>query len=127
MEELSRTFAALADGTRLRILNLLLRSPLCVCELAPVLGLSQPLVSRHLAYLRNCGLVEARRQGARVNYQLNCGHKQLSQLCPVLARIFDGQPLARTDLAQLSKLPPGAADCKPAARRRSRQRMKYVA
>jgi ArsR family transcriptional regulator len=66
--ELSRTFRALADPTRLRIMNLLLIESACVCDLAALLGLAQPLVSRHLAYLRSAGLVQDRRSGARVNY-----------------------------------------------------------
>jgi DNA-binding transcriptional ArsR family regulator len=52
-----------------RIINLLLRSRLCVCEMAAILDLPQPLLSRHLAYLRNGGLVEGPRQGLRINYE----------------------------------------------------------
>lgn len=71
MEHLARTFKALADPTRLRIVNLLLVRSGCVCELQVVLGLPQSLLSRHLAYLRNAGLVEDERQGMRVFYHLN--------------------------------------------------------
>jgi ArsR family transcriptional regulator len=67
---LDRTFKALGDPTRLRIVNLLLDSAGCVCELEPALGLPQPLLSRHLAYLRYAGLVRAERDGMRVNYSL---------------------------------------------------------
>jgi len=70
MEPLARTFKALADPTRLRILNLLLTAPGCVCELQAVLNLPQSLISRHLAYLRNAGLVGDERQGMRVLYRL---------------------------------------------------------
>jgi ArsR family transcriptional regulator len=70
MEPLARTFKALADPTRLRILNLLLVRPACVCELQAVLALPQSLLSRHLAYLRNAELVEDERQGMRVFYHL---------------------------------------------------------
>ena len=68
MERLARTFRALADPTRLRILNLLLTSPGCVCELQAVLDLPQPLISRHLSHLRNAGLVDDERDGMRVRY-----------------------------------------------------------
>jgi ArsR family transcriptional regulator len=71
MERLARTFKALADPTRLRILNLLLVRPGCVCELQAVLALPQSLLSRHLAYLRNAGLVQDERQGMRVFYRLH--------------------------------------------------------
>jgi ArsR family transcriptional regulator len=73
MERLARTFKALADPTRLRILNLLLVRPGCVCELQAVLDLPQSLLSRHLAYLRNAGLVQDERQGMRVFYRLHTG------------------------------------------------------
>jgi ArsR family transcriptional regulator len=66
--ELHRIFRALADPNRLRILNLLLEGPCWVCDLDAVLHLPQPLVSRHLAYLRNAGLVRDCRQGIRVQY-----------------------------------------------------------
>ncbi len=84
MRELSTTFKALADPTRLRIINLLLRSPFCVCEMERILKLSQPLLSRHLAYLRNCGLVESQREGMRMNYNLNEKHLFLKQIRPLL-------------------------------------------
>ena len=56
-------------------MNLLLRSPFCVCEMERILKLPQPLLSRHFAYLRNCGFVESHRDGMRVNYNLNEGHQ----------------------------------------------------
>lgn len=68
MGPLHRIFKALADPNRLRILNVLLNGRYCVCELEAILVLPQSLISRHLAYLRNAGLVEDRRQGMRVQY-----------------------------------------------------------
>lgn len=70
MKELEKTLKALADPSRLRILNILLQQEVCVCDLQSVLGLPQPLLSRHLAYLRNAGLVRDRRDGPRVWYSL---------------------------------------------------------
>ena len=64
-------FKAFADETRLRILNLLARNKeLCVCDIQAILGSSQPKVSRHLAYLRNAGLVSVRREGLWKHYSL---------------------------------------------------------
>jgi ArsR family transcriptional regulator, arsenate/arsenite/antimonite-responsive transcriptional repressor len=63
-------FKALADATRLRILGLLLAGEVCVCDIHDSLGLPQPKVSRHLAYLRRAGLVETRRDGLWVHYRL---------------------------------------------------------
>jgi ArsR family transcriptional regulator, arsenate/arsenite/antimonite-responsive transcriptional repressor len=67
---LETLFKALADGTRLRILGLLLAGEVCVCDIHDSLGLPQPKVSRHLAYLRRAGLVETRRTGLWVHYRL---------------------------------------------------------
>ncbi|MBA3888363.1 MAG: metalloregulator ArsR/SmtB family transcription factor [Acidobacteria bacterium] len=67
---LETLFKALADGTRLRILGLLLAGEVCVCDIHDSLGLPQPKVSRHLAYLRRAGLVETRRDGLWVHYRL---------------------------------------------------------
>jgi ArsR family transcriptional regulator len=61
---------ALADRTRLRILGLLTSGEVCVCHIHESLGLPQPTVSRHLAYLRRAGVVEARRDGLWVHYRL---------------------------------------------------------
>lgn len=63
-------FAALADRTRLRILNLLKAGEVCVCYFVEILGESQPKVSRHLAYLRRAGVVHARRDGKWIHYSL---------------------------------------------------------
>ena len=60
ISRLETLFGALADRTRLRLLNLMGRDEICVCFLVEALGLSQPKISRHLAYLRDAGLVAAR-------------------------------------------------------------------
>jgi ArsR family transcriptional regulator len=60
--DLTRLFAALADSTRLRLLNLMRGREVCVCYLVEILQQSQPKISRHLAYLRNAGVVSARRE-----------------------------------------------------------------
>ena len=67
---LDRVFKALADPTRIRILGLLASGEICVCHIHESLRLSQPLVSRHLAYLRRSGLVETRKEGLWVYYRL---------------------------------------------------------
>jgi ArsR family transcriptional regulator len=61
---------ALADNTRLRLLNLMRDQEICVCFFTEVLGDSQPKISRHLAYLRNAGLVGARRDGKWMHYSI---------------------------------------------------------
>jgi ArsR family transcriptional regulator len=67
---LERLFQALADGTRLRILGVLLAGEVCVCDIHESLRIPQSKASRHLAYLRKAGLVEARREGLWMHYRL---------------------------------------------------------
>ena len=67
---LETLFKALADATRLRILALLQAGEICVCDIHGSLGLPQPTVSRHLAYLRKAGLVLGRKDGLWVHYRL---------------------------------------------------------
>lgn len=82
-------YQALADQTRLRILAILADLPggpdgeLCVCHIHASLGVSQPTASRHLAYLRKSGLVEARRDGVWMHYRL------VRPEDPVVASVFD--------------------------------------
>jgi ArsR family transcriptional regulator len=63
-------FSALADRTRLRILNLVRKREVCVCYFVSILGETQPKVSRHLAYLRRAGLVSTRRDGKWIHYSI---------------------------------------------------------
>ncbi len=70
LASLERTFQALSDGTRLRILGLLLAGEICVCDIHDTLDIPQPKASRHLAYLRRAGLVQARREGLWMHYRL---------------------------------------------------------
>lgn len=65
-----RLFAALADRTRLRLLNLMNGREVCVCYFVEILRQSQPKISRHLAYLRNAGIVSARREGKWMHYSI---------------------------------------------------------
>jgi ArsR family transcriptional regulator, arsenate/arsenite/antimonite-responsive transcriptional repressor len=63
-------FRACSDRTRLRILHMLRNGELCVCHIVDVLGVPQPKVSRHLAYLRKAGFVIARKEGQWTYYKL---------------------------------------------------------
>lgn len=67
---LDQVFRALADPTRLRLLNLMSRQEICVCYFIEVIGAPQPKISRHLAYLRRAGIVAARREGKWMHYRL---------------------------------------------------------
>ena len=66
----AKVFNALADPVRLRILECLRGGERCVCEIIPYVGIPQPLVSRHLAILKRCGLVRYRRDKNRRYYSV---------------------------------------------------------
>ncbi|HEX6050922.1 MAG TPA: metalloregulator ArsR/SmtB family transcription factor [Gemmatimonadaceae bacterium] len=70
VEHVDALFKGFADPTRIRILNVLAAGELCVCDIVEILGLSQPTVSRHLAYLRRTELVEATREAKYAYYRL---------------------------------------------------------
>jgi ArsR family transcriptional regulator len=67
---LERFFQALGDNTRLRLLNLMGDQEICVCYFVEILDQPQPKISRHLAYLRNAGIVAARRDGKWMHYRI---------------------------------------------------------
>ena len=72
LNETDTFFKMLADSTRLRSLLLMqAEGELCVCELTHALNLSQPKISRHLAHLREAGVLVARRNGTWMNYRIN--------------------------------------------------------
>lgn len=68
--DMALLFRALADRTRLRLLNLIGKDEVCVCYFVEVLKTSQPKISRHLAYLRKAGIVGARREGKWMHYRI---------------------------------------------------------
>ena len=72
LNETDTFFKMLADSTRLRCLLLMhAEGELCVCELTHALNLSQPKISRHLAHLRESGVLIDRRNGTWMNYRIN--------------------------------------------------------
>ncbi len=67
---LEKFFVALSDRTRMRLLNLMREDEVCVCFLVEVLKCPQSTISRHLAYLRQAGLVGARKEGRWIHYRI---------------------------------------------------------
>ena len=112
--ELVKIYECLCDVTRLRLLNVLAQGPLCVCHFQEILGEPQAKISKHLAYLRERGLVECERQGNWVIYALPA--KPPRELRANLACLQDcAQENAefRRDLARLKKLAPKFAETSP--------------
>jgi ArsR family transcriptional regulator len=97
-----RLFRALADRTRLRIVNLLARGSLCVCDIQRILGQPQSSVSRHLALLKSAGLIRDRRDGMRTFYALTRWETPLARgVLAALRGHLAGEGDYRSDLRQL--------------------------
>ncbi len=115
VNSVDRMFRAFSDRTRLRILSMLERAAagqgeLCVCEIVGVLGVPQPKVSRHLAYLRRAGLVEARRDGLWMYYRLAPAQSAFhAKLLGCLACCFGDVPQLARDAKKLKQLPGGCS------------------
>jgi len=103
-ENLAQLFAALADPTRLRLLNLMNGREVCVCYFVEILKQSQPKISRHLAYLRRAGIVSARRDGKWMHYriELPMNATAASILESALASLREDSKL-QADLARLDR------------------------
>ena len=71
MSDLTQTFKALSDETRLRILSLMKEGEICVCDIADTLQMTQPNISFHLSMLKEAGLIKDRKNGRWVHYSLN--------------------------------------------------------
>jgi len=101
---LEHLFRALADSTRLRILNLIAEREICVCYFVEILQMGQSKISRHLAYLRRGGIAAARREGKWMHYRL------VAPKDPVAAAILretlqhlSAQPQMQRDLSRLAR------------------------
>jgi ArsR family transcriptional regulator, arsenate/arsenite/antimonite-responsive transcriptional repressor len=107
--DLPLLFAALADRTRLRLLNLMNGREVCVCYFVEILKQGQPKISRHLAYLRNAGIVSARREGKWMHYSIawptDAG---AAAILNATLTSFEADREMQSDLSRLSK-----ACCEP--------------
>jgi len=103
-ENLAGIFKALSEPIRLRILYLLLeKGELCVCDLMSTLELSQSVTSRHLAYLRNHDIVQSKRAGVWMYYQLTeRTQSDLQALSDFIKLSIQDCDMIKADLAKLS-------------------------
>jgi ArsR family transcriptional regulator len=102
--DLALLFAALADRTRLRLLNLMNGKEVCVCYFVEILGLSQPKISRHLAYLRRAGIVAARREGKWMHYRIVApSHLGAANILEETLSVLRDERAMQVDLARLGK------------------------
>jgi ArsR family transcriptional regulator len=102
-------FRALADPTRLRLLNLIGNREICVCYFVEILGMSQPKISRHLAYLRRAGVVASRREGKWMHYRLSVPKDEAAAaLLRETLKHLAARPEMQRDVTRL-----GSACCRP--------------
>ena len=107
LQAVDQVFKALADPTRVRILGLLGGGETCVCHIHESLRLPQSLVSRHLAYLRRAGLVEARKQGLWVHYRLARRADVTPALLDAIYQCVGQLPAVGKDVKRLRRRAPG--------------------
>lgn len=105
LADLEKLFLALSDKTRMRLLTLMVDGETSVSFLADSLGESQPKISRHLAYLRNAGVVSTRRDGKWIYYQIE------PQLDPSIARVLN--ETLRSIMADIRDTPEPSASYEP--------------
>ena len=100
---LDTLFRALADTTRLRLLNLIADREICVCYFIEILKMGQPKISRHLAYLRKAGIVAARREGKWMHYRLAIPQDEVAaRILRETLRHLRERPEMKRDVARLS-------------------------
>lgn len=106
MKHLIDYHKAMSDETRIRIINLLLHAEeLCVCDLEQTLNLSQPKISRHLAYLRETGLVKDRKDSLWVYYEMNNPlSPEISDQLSTFKQSVRFNELLKTDLLKLKSM-----------------------
>ena len=98
MNKLLNYFKVLSDETRLRIMVLLFHNELCVCQLTGITGISQPNVSKHLAKLRDIGLVKDERKEQYTFYSLNIEDQILEEILKKIVDNIEAYPTLKLDI-----------------------------
>jgi ArsR family transcriptional regulator len=103
-QTLEHLFRALADSTRLRLINLMAEQEVCVCYFTEAIGVPQPKISRHLAYLRRAGLVASRREGKWMHYRIvSPAGLHAAEILNKTIEALRQDPHLRRDLQKLEK------------------------
>ena len=98
MNKLLNYFKVLSDETRLRIMVLLFHNELCVCQLTGITGISQPNVSKHLAKLRDIGLVKDERKEQYTFYSLNIEDQIIEEILKKIVDNIEDYPTLKLDI-----------------------------
>ena len=100
METLIKIFKALSDKNRLRIIKMLQKKPLCVCEITAILGLAISTVSSHLSILKDAEIIFDTKSGKWVDYYLNKEGKNiyLAGLLPLISYWLESDDQIKSDM-----------------------------
>ncbi|HCX65187.1 MAG TPA: transcriptional regulator [Eubacteriaceae bacterium] len=101
MEHLARIFKILSDETRLRILLLLLKEELCVCQIGGILNAPQPKISKNLSKLKDVDLVQVRRDEKYMYYSIKKNQQVLIRILDDIWFDYENDPIFQQDLEQL--------------------------
>lgn len=112
MKNLERLIKALADKNRLRIIKLLEAKKLCVCELAIILGISQPSVSKHLKKLCSAGIIASEQDRFWTDYYLKKDVLALKAFLSCIKKQLSKEAVVRQDLKKLKKVDRAKICCK---------------
>jgi len=112
LQALETTLKALSDDNRIRILKMLQCRSMCVCEIAYVLDIAQPSVSRHLKKLKKAGLIDSESNGPWTNYFIKPGGEYACVLMGTLAKWLDTDEVIAADRARMQTADRGSLCCK---------------
>jgi ArsR family transcriptional regulator len=138
MTHLVQFAQALADETRCRIVHLILREPMCVCELADILRMPQSSLSSHLAVIKRSGMLDSERCEKWIYYRVAASHRRILQQLSEFFEVFPASDAvlkadareARKRLAERGQsccpLPKTLVKLKPQARRRAAARQRQT-
>ena len=106
LEETVKIFRALSDKNRIRILKILEKKPLCVCEITSLLGLAASTTSKHLRVLKNANLIFEQKEGKWVNYHLNRATQniRIRELLPLLESWLNQDKTVSLDLEKIKEV-----------------------
>ena len=104
ISSLEKILKALSDRNRLRVVALLSEREMCVCELASILGITQPSVSKHLKKLRQAGIILARQSGLWTNYRLSREQPVGKSVIKLVAEFLKADQDIKADLRKAKKV-----------------------
>lgn len=99
MKELEKMFKVLSNRNRMRILKMLERKDMCVCEVTAILGIKQPSVTAHLVKLKDAGIIAERQKGLYTEFFIK-SRNPATDIWKVLSGILDNEPQVKKDLVK---------------------------